>query len=46
MAASTRRATQPEPEAGLRIFDASMGDRLATIEAKRGPGRPAKAKVA
>ena len=25
---------------------ASMGDRLATIEAKRGPGRPAKAKAA
>ncbi|MNI28647.1 hypothetical protein D3C73_824350 [compost metagenome] len=34
MPASTRRASQPPVWAGLRILDASMGDRLSARKAE------------
>ena len=39
-------AAPQDATAAILAALASMGDRLATIEAKRGPGRPAKAKAA
>ena len=46
MPAMPETAGQQDATAAILAALAAMGERLATVEAKRGPGRPAKAKTA